>query len=182
MDHVQSYPVKDYKEWRERFLNEVSLEDGYSIYGDYDITHDFHPLSNRIEKKSQLFQRYFLEMVAPALDQYCKSWGCEDWGIVTAWVHKYETGGEYIHHTHTLCNMAGVVHLLLDDEKDHTYIEYYSKPIKEGEVVLLPSMHPHSCKPVNAKKIVISFNWNMHGDMKQYASPRIKQSEKKNEQ
>ena len=79
-----------------------------------------------------------------------------------------ENGGEYIHHTHSLANMAGVVHLLLEDERDYTNIEGYETPIKEGEVVLFPSMQPHKCDPVHARKITINFNWDMHGDMEYY--------------
>ena len=179
MDHVQCFPIENFHNLRQRFLNEVELEDGYLIYGDYDITPDFNYMFNWISRKPEMFQKLFLEMVSPAINQYCKSWGCgEDWNITTVWVHKYETGGEYIHHTHTIANMAGVVHLLLEDENDYTDIEHYNKPIKEGDVVLLPSMQPHTCHPVNGKKIIISFNWNMHGDMKQYDQSRIKKSDK----
>ena len=42
----------------------------------------------------------------------------------------------------------------------------YDGKIKEGEVVLFPSMTPHKSNPVHGKKIIIGFNWDMYSDMK----------------
>ena len=64
--------------------------------------------------------------------------------------------------------MGGVIHLTLEDEDDYTHFpDNPDLRIKEGEVVLF-SMHPHACMPCKGNKIVISFNWDMHGDMNTY--------------
>lgn len=175
-EHVKVYPIKDFERLRSEFLDNVELEDGYSIYGDYDAhSKGFHHRSNRLSEKSPKYQEVFLNMIRESISAYCEQWGCSTFSIQTVWTHKYERDGLYQHHTHTFANMAGVVHLVLEDEDDYTHFpDMPDLRIKEGEVVLFPSMHPHACKPVKGNKIVISFNWDMHGDMKQYDKSRVK--------
>lgn len=175
-EHVKVYPIKDFERLRSEFLDNVDLKDGYYLYGDYD-THSghFHPLTNRLSKRDQKYQDLFLEMVNEPISKYCEQWGCNHYSFSTVWTHKYTRGGYYQHHTHTYANMGGVIHLILEDEDDYTHFpDNPDLRIKEGEVVLFPSMHPHACMPVKGNKIVISFNWDMHGNMNTYDQSRIK--------
>ena len=169
MEYIKTSPITDFENLREEFLKEIELRPTQSLFGDYNVNEPFFsPYTNRPENRSSRYVQLFLNMITEPVEKYIKSWGCPNWDVVTVWCHQYNDGGEYIHHTHSRANMAGVIHLVLDDEQDYTNIEGYEEPIKEGEVILFPSMQPHKCDPVHSRKITINFNWDMHGDMDYY--------------
>ena len=137
------------------------------VYGDYDVSGDH----TKWDFNSKSYSDVTKKLINGAIEKYCKSWGCSSYTLNTLWYHVYNKGGSYMSHTHTLANMTGVIHLLLEDERDCTEIFGYEDlwctgKIKEGEVVLFPSMTPHKSNPVHAKKIIIGFNWDMYSDMK----------------
>jgi len=168
MEYVQSYPIIDFPKLRDDFITKFG--NGHKekmLYGDYNVKDPSFTGRTNSPKSKDYFD-IVMRMIHHPIQSYVESWNCNAYEIQTIWCHQYNDGGEYIHHTHSLANMAGVVHLLLEDERDYTNIEGYETPIKEGEVVLFPSMQPHKCDPVHARKITINFNWDMHGDMEYY--------------
>ena len=175
-EHVKVYPVKDFERLRSEFLDNVDLKDGYYLYSDYDsYSGKFDKQTNNLGNKDDKYKELFMEMVSEPISNYCRQWNCGSVTMGTVWTHKYTRGGYYQHHTHTFANMGGVIHLVLEDEDDYTHFpDNPDLKIKEGEDVLFTSMHPHACMPVKGNKIVLSFNWDMHGDMTDYDKSRVK--------
>jgi len=159
--HVQVYSIENFDRLREETLSHMDIPvSELAVYGDYDARGDHNQWSFNPKPYSDVTKK----LIKDAIEKYCESWGCNSYILNTLWYHVYNKGGSYMLHTHTLANMAGVIHLLLEDERDCTTIVGYDGKIKEGEVVLFPSMTPHTSKPVHGKKIIISFGWDMYSD------------------
>ena len=163
MKHVQVFAIDNFDSLQKEALSQIPVSNE-PVYGDYDV----HGNPAKWDGNSKPYSDVTKRMINDAVGKYCKSWGCSSATFNTLWYHVYNKGGSYMSHTHTLANMTGVIHLLLEDERDCTTIVGYDGKIKEGEVVLFPSMTPHKSNPVHAKKIIIGFNWDMYSDMKTY--------------
>ena len=163
MKHVQVFAIDNFDSLQKEALLQIPVSNE-PVYGDYDVRGDH----KKWDFDSKPYSDVTKKLIKDAIEKYCKSWGCSSYTLNTLWYHVYNKGGSYMSHTHTLANMTGVIHLLLEDERDCTTIVGYDGKIKEGEVVLFPSMTPHKSNPVHAKKIIIGFNWDMYSDMKTY--------------
>lgn len=163
MKHVQVFAIDNFDSLQKEALLQIPVSNE-PVYGDYDVRGDHR----KWDFDSKPYSDVTKKLIKDAIEKYCKSWGCSSYTLNTLWYHVYNKGGSYMSHTHTLANMTGVIHLLLEDERDCTNIVGYDGKIKEGEVVLFPSMTPHKSNPVHAKKIIIGFNWDMYSDMKTY--------------
>lgn len=163
MKHVQVFAIDNFDSLQKEALLQIPVSNE-PVYGDYDVRGDH----TKWDFNSKPYSDVTKKLIKDAIEKYCKSWGCSSYTLNTLWYHVYNKGGSYMSHTHTLANMTGVIHLLLEDERDCTEIFGYTGKIKEGEVVLFPSMTPHKSNPVHAKKIIIGFNWDMYSDMKTY--------------
>ena len=163
MKHVQVFAIDNFDSLQKEALLQIPVSNE-PVYGDYDVRGDHR----KWDFDSKPYSDVTKKLIKDAIEKYCKSWGCSSYTLNTLWYHVYNKGGSYMSHTHTLANMTGVIHLLLEDERDCTEIFGYDGKIKEGEVVLFPSMTPHKSNPVHAKKIIIGFNWDMYSDMKTY--------------
>lgn len=161
MKHVQVFAIDNFDSLQKEALLQIPVSNE-PVYGDYDV----HGDPTKWDFDSKPYSDVTRRIITPAISKYCKSWECISCALNTLWYHVYNKGGSYMSHTHTLSNMTGVVHLLLEDERDCTTIVGYDGKIKEGEVVLFPSMTPHKSNPVHGKKIIIGFNWDMYSDMK----------------
>ena len=161
MKHVQVFAIDNFDSLQKEALLQIPVSNE-PVYGDYDVRGDH----KKWDFDSKPYSDVTKKLIKDAIEKYCKSWGCSSYTLNTLWYHVYNKGGSYMSHTHTLANMTGVIHLLLEDERDCTEIFGYTGKIKEGEVVLFPSMTPHKSNPVHAKKIIIGFNWDMYSDMK----------------
>lgn len=166
--HVQVFAIDQFDSLQTEALLQIPVSNK-PVYGDYDVHGD--PTKWDFDSKS--YSLVTKKLIKDAIEKYCESWGCNSYTLNTLWYHVYNKGGSYMSHTHTLSNMTGVVHLLLEDERDYTDIVGYEDlwctgKIKEGEVVLFPSMTPHKSNPVHGKKIIIGFNWDMYSDMQTY--------------
>lgn len=165
MKYIKVYPIDNFEKLRDQFLEEVNLRKvADKISGDYWGGSRYSINDAKAISKTDKYRDLFIEMVSKPIENYCKEWSCIQYNIHSIWVHDYDVGAKYIHHTHHLTNMSGVVHLRLEDERDCTWLQGDTSPIKEGDVVLFPSMHPHASLETHGKKIVVSFNWNMHGE------------------
>ena len=163
MKHVQVYSIENFDRLQEEALLQIPVSE-LAVYGDYDV----HGNPTKWDFDSKSYSLVTKKLINDAIEKYCESWGCGSYTLNTLWYHVYNKGGSYMSHTHPLSNMTGVIHLLLEDERDCTNIVGYDGKIKEGEVVLFPSMTPHKSKPVHGKKIIIGFNWDMYSDMKNH--------------
>lgn len=163
MKHVQVFAIDNFDSLQKEALLQIPVSNE-PVYGDYDVRGDHR----KWDFDSKPYSDVTKKLIKDAIEKYCKSWGCSSYTLNTLWYHVYNKGGSYMSHTHTLANMTGVIHLLLEDERDCTEIFGCTGKIKEGEVVLFPSMTPHKSNPVHAKKIIIGFNWDMYSDMKTY--------------
>tara|TARA_R110000823_G_scaffold54964_1_gene134610 strand:+ start:6682 stop:7185 length:504 start_codon:yes stop_codon:yes gene_type:complete len=159
--HVQVFAIDNFDSLQKEALLQIPVSNE-PVYGDYDV----HGDPTKWDFDSKPYSDVTRRIITPAISKYCKSWECISSTLNTLWYHVYNKGGSYMSHTHTLANMTGVIHLLLEDERDCTTIVGYDGKIKEGEVVLFPSMTPHKSNPVHGKKIIIGFNWDMYSDMK----------------
>lgn len=159
--HVQVFAIDNFDSLQKEALLQIPVSNE-PVYGDYDV----HGDPTKWDFDSKPYSDVTRRIITPAISKYCKSWECISYALNTLWYHVYNKGGSYMSHTHTLSNMTGVIHLLLEDERDCTTIVGYDGKIKEGEVVLFPSMTPHKSNPVHGKKIIIGFNWDMYSDMK----------------
>ena len=163
MKHVQVFAIDNFDSLQKEALLQIPVSNE-PVYGDYDVRGDHR----KWDFDSKPYSDVTKKLIKDAIEKYCKSWGCSSYTLNTLWYHVYNKGGSYMSHTHTLANMTGVIHLLLEDERDCTEIFGCTGKIKEGEVVLFPSITPHKSNPVHAKKIIIGFNWDMYSDMKTY--------------
>ena len=165
-EYVQVHPILDFKSLQEEVLSLIPNEVD-PVYGDYNVQ-PRHGWRSAWIAQNKPYYYAVKEMIDNACCRYSESWGCDGWKVNSMWYHVYNKGGSYTHHTHTLANMTGVIHLYLEDPRDYTRVTGYGKPVKEGEVILFPSMQPHRGDPVHAKKIVVGFNWDIYGKMKKY--------------
>ena len=161
MKHVQVFGIENFDSLQKEALSLIPVNTE-QVYGDYDV----HGDPTQWQPKSKPYYDVTMRMIKKACDTYSSSWGCTTWNLNTLWYHAYNEGGTYRMHTHTLTNMTGVLHLLLEDERDHTNVMNFEGNIKQGEVVLFPSMHPHKSEVVHGIKIIIGFNWDIHHNMK----------------
>ncbi len=163
MEHVQVHDIPNFETLRSEVMSHIPMLDK-TIYGDYDV----HKKPHKWFASNKPYYMTVQRMIDEACNKYCVSWGCTTWTLNTMWYHVYNKGGTYSNHTHTLANMAGVLHLVLEDDRDCTDVMGFDKPIKEGQVILFPSMHPHRSPVVHGSKIVIGFNWDIYHDMKEH--------------
>jgi len=163
VNHVQVYDIPNFAKLQNEAMSYIPTTNR-SVYGDYDI----HATEDTWKATNKPYFDAVIHMIRDPLNRYSSSWGCTTWNVNTMWYHAYNEGGSYGHHTHILANMTGVIHLLLEDERDHTEVLGFDYPIQEGQVVLFPSMRPHRSPTVHGSKIIIGFNWDMHHDMKSY--------------
>lgn len=163
MKYVQVHDIPNFESFRSQVMMSIPMHDK-TVYGDYDVQEKPDHWKANVKPYFGTVQR----MIDKACNKYCESWECTTWTLNTMWYHVYNKGGTYSPHTHTLANMSGVIHLVLEDERDCTDVMGFDQPIKEGQVVLFPSMHPHMSPVVNGHKIIIGFNWDIYHKMKEY--------------
>ena len=159
MRHVKVYPIRNFDSLQKEALSLIPTSTA-KVYGDYDQL-----LESTYVPSTKPYLDVTMRMIRKACNAYTRSWGCTSWEIKSLWYHVYNEGGTYEWHCHTSTNMTGVIQLLLEDERDYTKLMGFEEKIKEGDITLFPSMHPHKSEVVHGSKIVIGFNWDMHSDM-----------------
>ena len=182
MRHVKVYPIRNFDSLQKEALSLIPTSTA-KVFGDYKIDNQWrvYEINDRLLKSSdRLSTKPYLDvtmrMIRKACNAYTRSWRCTSWELKSLWYHVYNEGGTYEWHTNTSStNMTGVIQLLLEDERDYTKIMGFEEKIKEGDITLFPSMHPHKSEVVHGSKIVIGFGWNMHSDMQkpEQASPWV---------
>ena len=180
MRHVRVYPIRNFDKLQKEALSLIPTSTA-KVYGDYNYLPDIDqndPSSSwayglNSKPSTKPYCDVTMLMIHKACGAYIRSWGCTSWEVKSLWYHVYNEGGTYQWHCHTSTNMTGVIQLLLEDERDYTKLMGFEEKIKEGDIVLFPSMHPHKSEVVHGSKIIIGFNWDMHSDMQkpEQASP-----------
>lgn len=161
MKHVRVFPIENFDSLQKEALSLIPVN-SEQVYGDYDV----HGESKQWQPKTKPYYDVTMRMIKKPCDTYSSSWGCTTWNLKSLWYHAYNEGGTYRMHTHTMANMTGVLQLVLEDERDFTNVMNFAGNIKQGEVALFPSMHPHKSEVVHGRKIIIGFNWDIHHNMK----------------
>jgi hypothetical protein len=159
MNYIQVFHLKNFEEFRKEFLDTVTISSNWPAQSDYDISDS--PSEFRPERKP--YYKLVKERIHPILKDYCRTWGCENYNIESMWFHAYNEGGDYPSHTHTGANLTGVITVDLNRPEEATQIFGSGLQLPVGSVVLFPSMLPHRSPVVTGRKIIIGFNWNMHG-------------------
>jgi len=60
--------------------------------------------------------------------------------------------------------MSGVLQVVLEDPENGTQLLGTPIDLEEGDLVVFPSMLPHRSPMItDSKKLVIGFNWDIHG-------------------
>jgi len=142
--------VKDDDSWiaHEKYTN-ITKSD-YNSFGKYPPV-PYNHLESRL---------------SPILIKLCKEFSWDEYMLHNMWFQQYKKGSSHGFHTHILCQFTGVYYLEFPEGSPETELIYpfetnpTSIKVKEGDVILFPSLVRHRAPEVTSdvRKTIISFN------------------------
>ena len=162
MQYVKKYTVGKWDIQKKELLSHIESfkktnneKYGYATFSDYWSS----------EKTDPSYKEFFNYMIHPYLMDYCRSWGCDKYVLNRVWFMEYShEDSNMASHNHTNTNMCGVLQLVIEGDAKPTKLFGSDVELTEGDLVLFPSMLPHTSPLIKSgKKVVIGFDWTMWG-------------------
>lgn len=164
--YIRKYSIENWEESKEHLLIGIdTLKDaGIGTYGKATFSdYSEYPIEGRFP----IYKNVIMDMIHDHLMEYCHSWCCDRYTMEKMWFMEYSHENSQMEwHNHPNVNMSGVIQVTVEGEASST--EFLNSSIgnelKEGDLLLYPSMVPHRSAPFkNGNKLIVAFDWNMWG-------------------
>lgn len=166
-DIIQKFPVKEHLKIKDNIM--MAVNDVSRVYQRKWANASFSdfPLQPGAKVAGQpsnvvyhnLYQQIVMDTLVPYIKTYASSFGCEHVRNFKCWyMTYYNEGSDFPWHTHEDSNMSAVYLLELENDSEGTQFRdfQFKTPVKEGDLIVFPSMYPHRSPPCIGKKIAIT--------------------------
>lgn len=160
LDIIESMKAHYDLQMPKNFEKMSKSKDGYRSSGDIKYA-DYY---NEKFKDNLPYRELVQDNMDPYMKQIADEFHCKSWTYKSMWYHEYHKGDSFDWHNHQNSHMTCVYYLDLPENVQGTEILDHDVDVKEGDVIIFPSILAHMSPQIHTDNIkkVIAWVMNFH--------------------